>query len=125
MGLDTSEIFYNQPLKNAGLNSVAVSSKFTNDWVKTELDLTGFFYIDTVVITVNSSSANTVLLDRLDLKTDSYFYNKLAIEEIEYAVSNLSIKASASFGNRIKTVVTELDKLEGKTVIPYDIFSKQ
>lgn len=102
-----------------------IDNLFINDWIPYTFNFNDVFWISDVEIEVITSGTVDVLLDSLNVYTNSYKYNNLALENIEYNFNGKSIKASATFGNNEDTIISELQKINKKNKIPFEIFSKQ
>lgn len=111
--------------KPAYTKTTEVSGLFFNDWLAVEVDLTEFSYIDNVEFEVITVGTNVILLDSMTCYANSYFSNKLTLEEISYNVSDSSLIASAVFGERIKDIITELKEINKESLTSYNMFAKQ
>lgn len=108
------------------LSSININVPVINEWIYADLDLTGWFRIDTIAITVINNDPNVILLDRLEIFTNSYISRELSLEKINYVFNANSIKCKdATFGKKKLTLTEKLETVDKKNNIPYDIFSKQ
>lgn len=97
-----------------------------NEWVAVNIDLTGFFKIESIAIEVIKTDVVEILIDRLEIYTESYVKRILSLEEITYKFSNTDLIATdAIFGQEKITLTEKLNKIDKKNRIAYDIFSKQ
>lgn len=108
-----------------GYVSALLDRRLANDWIETEIDLSAMLYVERVEIEIANAAADTVLLDWLEIETFSYFYNRLSLEAVTYTVGDFSVTAEAEFGNRMRSLVSELESLDEKNNVTYDIFSKE
>lgn len=107
-----------------GIANIGVPT--ANEWVAVNIDLTGFFKVDSVKIEVTKADAVEILIDRMEIYTESYVRRSLSLQEITYKFGSSSVKAtSAVFGQDKVTLTEKLNKIDKKNTIAYDIFSKQ
>lgn len=103
-----------------------INVPFANDWTGIEFDLTGWFKITNITITVIDSSNITILLDRLELYNNAYVQRFLSLENMKYKIDQSSIKCnSATFGIDKATITEELKKIDKENKVAVEIFSKQ
>lgn len=110
---------------NTGQFTVNLKNLFLNDWIPYEFNFNNIFSLSNIEIEVISSGTVTILLDTLEIYTNSYFHNVLSLENITYTFNGKSLLADIDFGNKENTVISELTKINKKNGIPFEIFSKQ
>ena len=107
-----------------GIQTIGVPT--ANEWVAVNVDLTGFFKVDSVKIEVTETDTVEILVDRMEIYTDSYVRRNLSLQEITYKFGSSSVKATdAVYGQDKITLTEKLNKIDKKNTIAYDIFSKQ
>lgn len=103
----------------------AVDLYISGDYIEVRRTITTLDNIKRVRITFKTNEDALLFLDRLDFKVDSHKQNNLVMEEIEYSFERASFKAVASFGNRVPTLIDDIQELNEKTTNVIDIFQKQ
>lgn len=122
---DETQIFTSETTATA-IDSQNLNVEFANEWIHIDIDLTGWLKISTITFTVLNNSSAVILLDRLEIFTESYVSRKLPLETVDYVFSDRSIKCdSATFGMKKMTLTEKLNEVDKKNNIPFDIFSKQ
>jgi len=107
-----------------GIQTIGVPT--ANEWIAVNIDLTGFFKVDSVKIEITETDAVEILIDRMEIYTESYVRRNLSLQEITYKFGSSSVKAiDATFGQDKITLTEKLNKIDKKNTIAYDIFSKQ
>jgi hypothetical protein len=103
-----------------------INVPFTNDWAEIEIDLTGIAKVTDIVLTVLDNSDITILLDRMEIYTNTYVQRLLSLENVSYKLGSSSIKCEqATFGTEKILATEELKKIDEKNKVAVEIFSKQ
>lgn len=107
-------------------NNKSVDADVSNEWFAWNMAFSGVWNINSVEIECYKNNSLTVLIDRMEIYSNSYKSDNLSLESAEYIFSDTSFKGSnVVFGNRPLTVTDEIKKITDKNTIPFDIFSKQ
>lgn len=110
----------------SGYQAEGINVPFSDDWIAVDFDLSYYFKITDVTITVIDASNVTILLDRMEVYTDSYVQRTLSLEDVSYTMDDKSIKCKdATFGTDRIMVTEELKKLDEENKVAVEIFSKQ
>jgi hypothetical protein len=114
-------------IEDTSLNdSVNINVPFANDWTEIELDLVGWIKITDITITVIDPTDITILLDRLEIYTNTYVQRLLSLENVNYVIGESSVKCNqATFGTDKILLTEELKKIDEKNKVAVEIFSKQ
>jgi hypothetical protein len=100
-------------IEDTSLNdSVNINVPFANDWTEIELDLVGWIKITDITITVIDPTDITILLDRLEIYTNTYVQRLLSLENVNYVIGESSVKCNqATFGTDKILLTEELKKI--------------
>lgn len=97
-----------------------------NEWYNFDLDLTGFFDITSIELEVIDASTVDVLIDRLEIYTNSYIARNLMLQDAVYTYGRSSIKLdSATFGEKVETLTSNLQMIDERNRTAFDLFNKQ
>jgi len=85
----------------------------------------GVTSIKAVRIEINSNTATTMYVDRIEVSANTYKYHELLLKQIKYNLSSLGSYADLSFGDRADSLIDEIDEKVKDGNIALKIFSKQ
>jgi hypothetical protein len=122
---DYDKILLENGTQHFMMENGAVDLYIPGDYIEVRKNIDDLDNIKRIRITFKTNEDVLLFLDRLDFKVDSYKQNNLVLEEIEYIFERASFKANASFGNRVPTLIDDIQELNEKTTNVIDIFQKQ
>lgn len=122
-GLD---VLAQEALSTETTESLTLNVPTAREWVYYDLDLTGYFKIDSIELEIVNSGTAEILIDRMELYSEAYVKRVLSLETLTYKFGKTSLKVpKAVFGQEKITLTERLNKIDKKNTIAFDIFSKQ
>ncbi|MHA1302132.1 MAG: LamG domain-containing protein [Candidatus Heimdallarchaeaceae archaeon] len=89
------------------------------------LALAGITSIKKIRIYINSNTVTTFYIDRIEASANMYKYAKLLLKQSNYTLSSLGFFVDAVFGEKVDSIITEIDQRAIDGEIALDIYAKQ
>ena len=99
-------------------------SAIADQWLLLDIDLSYLKELVEIRFEVSANVVTTMFLDAVQIQANSYPYNTLTLEEIEYRLTVGTINANCSFGQKAFSLIDELKEGIKENNIALDIFSK-
>jgi hypothetical protein len=107
------------------LEQIGYNTVVTGQFVKISIDISALKSVKTVRFNWQVTGISAVLyLDRLEVVTESYFQNNLALLSANYSLDSKSLLASCEYGEQLDTIFDSIKKLDEKQINLIDIFQK-
>jgi hypothetical protein len=84
----------------------------------------GLLLVNKVRITINNNDASVFYIDRIDTFADIYSFYKLQLEQVNYQLDSKGFIAELSLGNKIDSVIDEIQGKVDENNIALQIFAK-
>jgi hypothetical protein len=110
------------PILLEGLYGINVT--VLNDYHKIEVDISALENVKKVRIVFVTNEGFTGYIDRIEFSTNSYFQNRLLLDEIIYSLDSSSFLAKATFGEKIFNIIDDIKKIKDDTNNIFNIFEK-
>ena len=81
--------------------------------------------IKSVKIGINSNTATTMYMDRIEVSANNYKYHELLLKQVRYNLSSIGSFAELAFGERVDSVIDEINGKIKDGNVALKIFSKQ
>ena len=98
--------------------------RFLGDWYPYELNISEIKNIKKIRINFVTDEIVTLLLDRIEVKTKSWFGRKLILDKIKYAVDKNTILATCEFGEKGRDIIRDIKEIDEKNKTVFGIFNK-
>lgn len=85
----------------------------------------GIGSIKKIRVYINSNTATTFYIDRIEASSNMYRYSKLLLKQSKYTLSSLGFFVDAVFGGEADSIITEIDQRAVNGEIALDIYAKQ
>jgi hypothetical protein len=87
--------------------------------------LGGITSLKKVKIRIDSNTATTFYIDRIEVSANLYKYEELLLKQVRYNLTSLGLFAEAAFGERVDSIIDEIDSKVDAGNVALSIFAKQ
>ena len=106
------------------ITGIGINVRIIGDWFPYLLNIREITNIKKVRITFVTDENTIILIDRIEVWTNSWFRRNLVLDKIKYTGNRTSILSDCDFGDRPKSLITEIKKIEKNTDNLTGIFEK-